>query len=308
MFDLRGYHLNNEEKELLRHPAAGGIILFTRNFENPQQIAGLVKTIRSLRPELLVAVDHEGGRVQRFREGFTRLPPAALYAKSLSEKELLPTLETAGWLMAAELRSLDVDFSFAPVLDVDCGVSQVIGDRSFSQDADKVGDYALSFALGMRRAGMASVGKHFPGHGAVALDSHLTLPEDPRPYSEIAAKDLRPFQRLISEGLEGVMPAHVIYPAVDKMPAGFSKHWIDGVLRKQLGFTGAVFSDDLSMEGASVAGELRQDANPRRLAAMTMQTIMFIAQSSGAPDEDGVHTPISGDEVWTFCSQGFARH
>jgi len=254
MFDLRGHSLDNEEKELLRHPAAGGIIFFTRNYENPAQIAGLVQSIRSFRPELLIAVDHEGGRVQRFRDGFTRLPAAARYAERLSQKDLLPSLETSGWLMAAELRAVGVDFSFAPDLDVDCGISQIIGDRSFSRDADKAGDYALAFARGMRRAGMAAVGKHFPGHGAVELDSHLALPEDPRPYEDIAAKDLLPFKKLIAEGLEGIMPAHVIYKEVDTLTAGFSRHWIGKVLRGDLAFKGAVFSDDLSMEGAAFVG------------------------------------------------------
>ncbi len=251
MLDLLGQSMNAEEKEKLSHPAAGGIILFTRNYENPQQLASLVQAIRALRPELLIAVDHEGGRVQRFRQGFTHLPPAARYAQRLAGEELLQTLEAAGWLMASELRAVGVDFSFAPVLDVDCGVSQIIGDRSFSGDPKQAGDYALAFARGMRRAGMASVGKHFPGHGAVALDSHLALPEDPRHFDEIAARDLLPFRKLIAEGLEGVMPAHVVYPKVDDKPAGFSHHWIENVLRKELGFGGAVFSDDLSMEGAA---------------------------------------------------------
>ena len=252
MFDLRGHALTPEEKELLRHPAAGGIIFFTRNYENPAQIAGLTQSIRALRPGLLVAVDHEGGRVQRFREGFTRLPPAGRYAERLDEKTRTQSLETAGWLMAAELRAVGVDFSFAPDLDVDCGISQIIGDRSFSRDAEQAGDYALAFAQGMRRAGMAAVGKHFPGHGAVALDSHLALPEDPRPYADIAAKDLTPFKKLIAAGLEGVMPAHVVYKEVDKLPAGFSRRWIQEVLRGELGFKGAVFSDDLTMEGAAI--------------------------------------------------------
>ncbi len=252
MFDLRGQSLNGEEREMLRHPAAGAVILFSRNYESPEQIAGLIQSIRALRPQLLIAVDHEGGRVQRFRPGFTRLPPAAFYAEHLDGEELLQTLYTAGWLMAVELRSVGVDFSFAPVLDVDSGISEIIGDRSFSRDPEKAGEYALNFALGMKRAGMAAVGKHFPGHGAVALDSHLALPEDLRPYEEIANRDLLPFRKLIAQGLEGVMPAHVVYRAVDEMPAGFSRRWIGGVLRGELGFSGAVFSDDLSMAGAAV--------------------------------------------------------
>lgn len=256
MFDLRGRALTPEETELLAHPAAGGIILFSRNYASPTQLIALIASVRSIRPELLIAVDHEGGRVQRFREGFTRLPPAAAYAKASGYEleQLLELLETAGWLMAAELRAVDVDFSFAPVLDVDCGISEIIGDRSFSRDADSAGRFALAFARGMNRAGMAAVGKHFPGHGGVAQDSHLTLPEDPRTYAEIAGKDLLPFKTLIEAGLEGIMPAHVVYPAVDDKPAGFSSYWIEDVLRRELGFNGAVFSDDLSMQGATFAG------------------------------------------------------
>ncbi len=255
MLDLRGYELNVEEKEMLRHPAVGGLIFFTRNYENPQQITGLVQAIRAIRPEILIAVDHEGGRVQRFRHDFTRLPTADSYQKWVANEELLSTIKNAGWLMAAELRSVDVDFSFAPVLDVDCGVSQIIGDRSFCTDANKAGEYALSFAQGMRKAGMAAVGKHFPGHGAVALDSHLALPIDTRHYEEIAAHDLLPFIKLIAEGLEGVMPAHVVYKEIDNLPAGFSRAWIEEILRGKLGFKGSVFSDDLSMEGAAFAGD-----------------------------------------------------
>ena len=259
MFDLRGHAPSPEEKELLRHPAAGGVIFFTRNYENPAQIAGLAQSLRALRPGLLIAADHEGGRVQRFRDGFTRLPPAARYAERLGQDELRPALEAAGWLMAAELRAVGVDFSFAPVLDVDRGVSQVIGDRAFSRDAGQAGECALAFAQGMRRAGMAAVGKHFPGHGAVAADSHLALPEDPRFYEDIAAQDLQPFIKLIAAGLEGVMPAHVVYPEIDALPAGFSRRWIQGVLRKALGFNGAVFSDDLSMEGAAAFADSHAD-------------------------------------------------
>lgn len=262
MIDLRGTSLLPEEREQLRHPATGGVILFSRNYESPEQLAGLNESIRAARPGILIAVDHEGGRVQRFRDGFTRLPPAASYAEHCGSDDsaLLDALESAGWLMAAELLAVGVDFSFAPVLDVDCGISAIIGDRSFSRDPANAGHFALSFANGMRKAGMAAVGKHFPGHGAVALDSHLALPEDPRSYAEIAAKDLLPFRQLIHAGLEGVMPAHVVYPAVDSRPAGFSAHWISKILRDDLGFDGAVFSDDLSMAGAAFAGDFTQRA------------------------------------------------
>lgn len=251
MLDLGGPRLAPDEKDKLLCPAAGGIILFTRNYESTEQLAQLVAEMRALRPGLLIAVDHEGGRVQRFRGGFTRLPPAARYEAA---PDPAAVAETAGWVMAAELRSLDIDFSFAPVLDVECGISRVIGDRSFSTDPETAGRLALAFAQGMRRAGMAAVGKHFPGHGGVEGDSHLTLPVDRRALAEIEARDLLPFRALIEAGLEAIMPAHVVYEQVDARPAGFSPFWIREVLRRRLGFEGAVFSDDLSMAGAAYAG------------------------------------------------------
>ncbi|CAI8716382.1 beta-N-acetylhexosaminidase [Methylocaldum szegediense] len=256
MLDLRGPSLSPDEKDKLTHPATGGLILFSRNYESPDQLMNLVAEIRALRPDILIAVDHEGGRVQRFREGFTRLPPASRYReRSNGQLETAETMaETAGWLMAAELRAADIDFSFAPVLDVDCGISDIIGNRSFSRDPLEAATLARAFARGMRRAGMAAVGKHFPGHGGVAEDSHLALPIDRRPLAEIEARDLQPFRILIEFGLEGVMPAHVVFENVDKRPAGFSPFWIRDVLRHRLGFDGAVFSDDLSMAGAAFAG------------------------------------------------------
>lgn len=255
MLDVAGTELSPEDKDKLLSPAAGGVILFRRNYETPEQAAQLIHGIRALRPDLLIAVDQEGGRVQRFREGFTRLPPAARYETASGpgpDRESLA--ETAGWLMAAELRSLDVDFSFAPVLDVECGISQVIGDRAFSADPETAGRLASAFALGMRRAGMAAVGKHFPGHGSVAADSHLALPVDDRGLAEIERRDLPTFRTLIAAGVEGIMPAHVVYRRIDERPAGFSPFWIREMLRRRLRFAGAVFSDDLSMAGAAYAG------------------------------------------------------
>jgi beta-N-acetylhexosaminidase len=251
MLDLAGTELSPAEKDKLLSPAAGGLIFFARNYESPEQLAQLVADIRAVRPELLIAVDHEGGRVQRFREGFTRLPPAACYETAADPAGLA---EAAGWVMAAELRALDIDFSFAPVLDVECGISQVIGDRAFSTDPDTAAALALAFTRGMRRAGMAAVGKHFPGHGGVEGDSHHMLPVDRRSLAEIEARDLRPFRALTEAGIEAIMPAHVIYEQVDARPAGFSPFWIKEVLRGRLGFDGAVFSDDLSMAGAAYAG------------------------------------------------------
>ncbi len=257
MLDLRGECLQTEEKERLKHPATGGVILFSRNYASPEQAMDLIASIRSLRPSALIAVDHEGGRVQRFRTGFTTLPPAAAYLESLSDRPdtAQQWAENAGWLMAMELRAIDVDFSFAPVLDVDCGISEIIGDRAFACEAGLVARLASAFARGMRRAGMAAVGKHFPGHGGVAEDSHLTLPLDRRCLAELEQKDLLPFAALIGEGLEGVMAAHVVYADVDDRPAGFSEYWIGAVLRRQMGFKGAIFSDDLSMAGAQFAGD-----------------------------------------------------
>lgn len=257
MFDLAGLTLTDVERERLQSPAAGGIIFFARNYQNPEQLYKLVLAIRRERPELLIAVDQEGGRVQRFREGFTRLPPAMAYAKAYPDslEEAAELAHESGWLMAAELRALEIDFSFAPVLDVESGISQVIGDRSFGYDTQTTTVLAKAFAAGMRDAGMAAVGKHFPGHGAVAADSHLELPVDPRPLAEIEARDLPPFRELINEDIEAIMPAHVVFSACDPNPAGFSPFWIGDVLRQRLGFDGAVFSDDLTMAGAAIAGD-----------------------------------------------------
>jgi beta-N-acetylhexosaminidase len=256
MLDIAGTTLAESEREIINHPNTGAVILFARNYENPKQVARLCQSIRDARNgEILIAVDQEGGRVQRFQNGFTRLPPAALYENEPDVAEI------AGWLMATELLAVGVDFSFAPVLDVDCGVSTIIGNRSFSQNAEKVTQLASEFRRGMTRAGMAATGKHFPGHGAVALDSHLTLPIDERDLDTIRKNDLQPFRQLIAEGLEGIMPAHVLYSQIDAQPAGFSKFWIQTILREELGFDGVVFSDDLSMEGAASVGDFSQRAN-----------------------------------------------
>jgi beta-N-acetylhexosaminidase len=253
MLDIEGLAVGNDEIHRLRHPGVGGVILFSRNHESAEQVRELVREIRSIRNgELLLAVDQEGGRVQRFQNGFTRLPPAASYAAG-GEKSMRRT-RAAGWLMAAELLAVGLDFSFAPLLDVDSGISQIIGDRSFGQRPEVATEHALAFRSGMRAAGMAAVGKHFPGHGGVAEDSHLTLPVDDREPEQLEGRDLIPFRRLIEEGLEGIMQAHVIYSRIDNQPAGFSDYWIRQVLRGDLGFEGAIFSDDLSMSGARYAG------------------------------------------------------
>jgi beta-N-acetylhexosaminidase len=256
MFDLSGPRLGAEEKELLRHPSAGGVILFSRNFESPRQLRALTGEIRAQRPELLIAVDHEGGRVQRFQEGFTRIPPMRLLGErwEIDAGEARALAESIGYVIAVELRSHAVDFSFAPVLDVDFGSSGVIGDRAFSDEPTVIAALAGAFVAGMAAGGAASVGKHFPGHGYVRADSHVDVPVDTRSFADIDATDLHPYRELIARGLAGVMPAHVIYPQVDDRPAGYSRVWLQDILRARLGFEGMIFSDDLSMEGARVAG------------------------------------------------------
>lgn len=256
MLDVAGLSLTADDRELLKSNQVGGLILFSRNYESPAQLRALVREIRACSPEILIAVDQEGGRVQRFREGFTRLPPIAVLGQIyLSEPSRAAHYSwELGWLMAAELLACDIDISFAPVLDLNFGVSEVIGDRAFDADAGNVTRLAGAFIAGMREAGMASTGKHFPGHGWVAADSHHEIPVDSRPLDQIEAQDLQPFGALMKQGLDAVMPAHVIYSAVDDQPAGFSSYWIQQQLRQRLGFRGVVFSDDLTMEGASVAG------------------------------------------------------
>jgi beta-N-acetylhexosaminidase len=264
MLDIEGLVLTDEERERLLHPVAGGVILFSRNFESPEQVKALIADIHQLRsPALLVAVDQERGRVQRFREGFSQLPAAAGFGE-LYEQHPQKATDAAhhiGWLMAAELRSVGIDFSFAPVLDLQTVISEVIGDRAFSVDPFVIGKLAFSWAAGARGAGMPSVGKHFPGHGCVAVDSHLDLPIDTRSFSEIWNHDLLPFRHMVDNHLEGLMPAHVVYPSVDDKPAGYSAYWIQEVLRQRMGFSGVVFSDDLSMVAADVGGSYAERAD-----------------------------------------------
>ena len=256
MVDVAGKALTAEDRELLRHPLIGSVILFTRNYENPEQLAALVADIRSLRtPPLLVAVDHEGGRVQRFRDGFSVLPPARRMGleHDLDAQQGVQLARAMGWLMAAELRAVGVDFSFAPCVDLDYGVSEIIGDRAYHSQAEIVAKLALAVMQGMKQAGMAATAKHFPGHGAVVADSHLALPVDRRDLIDLAP-DLLPYRRLIPNELPAVMMGHVLFPAVDSVPASFSRRWVGEILRGELDFRGVVFADDLTMEGATVMG------------------------------------------------------
>jgi beta-N-acetylhexosaminidase len=258
MVDVQGTTLSEEDRDLLQHPLVGAVILFTRNFESIEQLERLVADIRAVRtPPLLVTVDHEGGRVQRFRKGFTVLPPMRTLGRQYDLDPAAGRLlaRQCGWLMAAELLSVAIDMSFAPCVDLEYGVSSVIGDRAFHRDPRAVADLAIAFVGGMREAGMAATAKHFPGHGAVVPDSHVAIPVDRRPLADLD-EDLYPYRRLIANGLPAVMAAHVIFDQVDERPAGFSSRWIQQELRSNLGFDGAIFSDDLSMAGAGVVGDM----------------------------------------------------
>jgi len=258
MVDIAGTELTAEDVRVLSHPLVGSVVLFTRNYRDPAQLAALTQAIRALRtPHLLIAADQEGGRVQRFREGFTRLPAMRLLGRRFDEdrRDALALAQSVGWLMAGELRAVGVDFSFAPCVDLDYGVSEVIGDRAFHRDPDAVAALAVAFLSGMREAGMAAVAKHFPGHGAVVADSHVSLPVDRREFADLEA-DMRPYRPLIDNNVAGIMAAHVVFPAIDALPASLSQRWITGVLRAEMAFHGCVFADDLSMAGAVAFGDV----------------------------------------------------
>lgn len=263
VIDVVGTVLTDEDRARLRHPAAGGVILFSRNYENPEQLCLLTQEIEKLRePALVICVDHEGGRVQRFREGFSAIPPMRELGR-LWDRDRGAAREAAravAYIVGAELAAHGVDFSFAPVLDLDYGGSSVIGDRALHFDPTAVGALGACIVQGFAEAGMGAVGKHFPGHGYAEADSHVAVPRDDRKFADIGKKDLVPFRMAIEAGLPAVMPAHVIYGQVDSEPAGYSTRWLQDVLRGQLGFQGIIFSDDLSMEGASVAGGIPERA------------------------------------------------
>jgi beta-N-acetylhexosaminidase len=288
MLDLRGTELADDELELLRHPRVGGVILFSRNYRDPDQIRQLCGKIHDLRnPPLLIGIDHEGGRVQRFHDAFTPLPACHCYGEIYDDDAIqgVHLAEQAGWLMAAELLAVGVDFSFAPVLDLDKGISHVIGDRAFHRNPDSVTILAKAFMKGMKLAGMAAVGKHFPGHGAVKEDSHVEIPVDARRFDDIYMSDIIPFERMILSGLPAVMPAHVIYPEVDHTPAGFSRIWLQEILRQRLGFQGVIFSDDISMAGAEHAGDYPE----RVMAALGAGCDMVLICNNQAAAVDAVN-------------------
>lgn len=251
MVDVTGTWLTAEDRHLLRQPEVAGLIIFARNIEHPRQVRELTAAIRAVRPELILAVDQEGGRVQRLRQGFVRLPAMRELAH---HADAVGLAEHCGWLMAAEVLAVGLDLSFAPVLDLDHGHSAVVGTRAFEGDPERATALAGAFIRGMNAAGMAACGKHFPGHGWAEADSHVAIPTDERSLEQIRACDLVPFARLAGQ-LAAVMPAHVIYPQVDGNPAGFSRRWLQDILRGELGFEGVIFSDDLSMAGAHVVGD-----------------------------------------------------
>ncbi|UCC55249.1 MAG: beta-N-acetylhexosaminidase [Gammaproteobacteria bacterium] len=298
MLDVAGTELTAEDRELIAHPSVGGVILFTRNCATPEQVKQLIDDIHAAHdPHVLVAVDQEGGRVQRFRDGFTRLPPlaclGALYDTDRARAKHLA--HTMGWLMAAEMRAVGVDISFAPVLDLDYGVSKIIGNRALHRHPESVAELAHAYQSGMHEAGMAATGKHFPGHGAVEADSHLDLPIDPRLYEDIAQWDMVPFERMVHYGLAAVMMAHIVYSSVDANPAGFSRFWIKAVLRDQLGFQGLVLSDDLSMEGAAYAGNHVERAGLSLEAGCDMVLVCNDRENAVAVAEslEGYSNPVS---------------
>ncbi|MBT8086370.1 MAG: beta-N-acetylhexosaminidase [Woeseia sp.] len=276
MLDIEGTALTPADRELLREPAVGGVILFSRNYQSPSQLNDLVSDIRALRrPPLLIAADYEGGRVQRFRDGFTAIPTMRSLGRHFDSDpdEAVTMSRTCGWLIGAELRSMGIDLSFAPCVDLDWGVSEVIGDRSFHRKPQVVSKLALALIRGMRDAGMAAVAKHFPGHGAVVADSHDKLPVDRRPYS-VLLDDMQPYEKLTQHRvLAGVMTSHIVYSEMDALPAGFSPYWIKDQLRKQVGFDGAVFSDDLSMKATAQYGTMSQRAHLALVAGCDMVLI-----------------------------------
>jgi beta-N-acetylhexosaminidase len=293
MLDVEGATLNDDDVRRLSHPLTGGVILFARHFQSRAQLVALTDAIRAVRDDLLIAVDHEGGRVQRFRtDGFTVLP-AMRRLGELWDKDVLFATKIAtatGFILAAELRACGIDLSFTPVLDLDYGQSEVIGDRAFHRDPRVVALLAKSLSHGLALAGMGNCGKHFPGHGFAAADSHVALPVDDRPLEAILREDAAPYDWL-GMSLASVIPAHVIYSQVDDKPAGFSRIWLQEILREKLRFTGAIFSDDLSMEAARAGGTLTDAARAALEAGCDMVLICNQPQAAEVVLDELRHEP-----------------
>lgn len=311
MIDIAGTALSELDRQRLCHPLVGGMILFSRNYENPEQLTRLCAEIHALRnPPLPIAVDHEGGRVQRFREGFTCLPPMRVLGDwwDRDPQAALAAAHDMGYVLAAELRARGVDLSFAPVLDLDHGRSEVIGNRAFHRNPQAVSALAGALIDGLHKAGMIACGKHFPGHGHVAADSHVAIPCDERSLAELT-EDMAPYRGL---ALDGVMPAHVIYPKVDSQPAGFSSRWLK-ILREELSFDGVIFSDDLSMEGASVAGDIVARAEAAWAAGCDMLLVCNAPEAVEAlltrwqPAQDSARFKGSSQRITRLLPHGAAR-
>jgi len=306
VLDPTGLALTDDDRRRLRHPAVGGVILFAHNYQDEAQLQALTEEIAALRePRLFICVDHEGGRVQRFRAGFTPIPPMRALGRlwDRDRGHALAAAQAIGYTIAAELDAHGVDFSFTPVLDLDYGSSSVIGDRALHFDPGAVGALGAALVKGCAEGGVAAVAKHFPGHGFAALDSHVSVPRDERRVEEIMRKDVAPYRPVIAAGLKGIMPAHVIFAQADAEPAGYSRYWLQKVLRGELGFEGLIFSDDLSMEGASTAGGVPERARAALAAGCDM---VLLCQDPAGQDAlleaigaQAMERPALAEQMWS---------